>query len=163
MDKSKFYFSDGTPFYGIFKEIPMSGMWSKGEEKQPLYTIEEVDTDLPSAHYIYMNSVNEYDAAMKLVPTWAYWKQLLKGSIKVRRQVEDWREEKMLRDQAKAKNLLWEQAEKGNFQAQRVLYESKKEESDLKRQRRNQEERQSKEKDVLEGTLERLSKLKVVK
>lgn len=160
MDKSKFYYSDGVPFHGIFREIPMSGQWIKEEPKAPLYTIAEEDDDLPSAHKIYMNSMNEYDAATQLTPSWSYWTFMLKTSIKIRRMVESWREEKMLRDQMKAKRLLWEQAEKGNIQAQKLLYESKKEEAQLNRVRRQKEQQENKEQDVLEGAYARLKAVK---
>lgn len=158
MDKSDFYFSDGTPFYGIFKEIPMSGVWIKNEDKLPVYTTNEEDGELPSAHKVYMSAMNEYDAALKLVPTWSYWSNMLKQSVKIRRLIETWREEKMLQDQARAKALIWKQAEKGNIQAQKLLYESKKEEAAIRRAEREQHEKHTKEKDTLEGAYERILK-----
>lgn len=160
MDKDKFYFSDGRPFFGIFREIPMSGVWIKEEHKDPVYTILEVDDDLPSAHKIYMESLNEYDAAIKLVPTWSYWTQMIKHSIKIKRLLEAWREEKMLMDQAKAKALLWEQAAKGNISAQKILYESKKEEAEIRRMEREKSYKYENEKNKLE---EAYNRLKVVK
>ena len=162
MDKSKFYYSDGIPFHGIFREIQLSGQYTK-EEKEPLYTILEEDDDLPSAHRIYMESMNEYDAAMKLVPTWTYWNTMLKHSVRIRHQVESWREEKLLRDQARAKAMLWAQAEKGNISAQRVLYESKKEEAEQRRRQSEQNKRSQKEQSVLGEAFEKLGKLELVK
>lgn len=130
MDKSKFYYENGSEFYGIFREIPMSGSNNAiGKIPSPSYTTNEDDDILPSAHKIYMDSMNEYEAAKQLVPTWEFWKNMLKTSIKVRKLVEAWREEKMLKDQAEARRMLWAQAEKGNVSAQKILYESKKEEA----------------------------------
>lgn len=162
MDKSKFYFNNGTPFFGIFRENPVNFHFSL-EQKEPVYTIEEEDNDLPSAHKVYMESMNEYEAAMKLVPSWAFWKQMLRQSVKVRRMLDEWREEKLMKDQAKAKRMLWEQAENGNIQAQRLLFESKKEEAQLRQSERGNRARSEKEKDVLEGALDKITSLKRIK
>lgn len=154
MDTSKFYYLDGSPFHGIFKEIPLTGQYMK-EVKPPVYTVQE-------AHDIYMECMNEYDAALKLTPSWEYWKGMLKASMKVRKVVEDWREEKMFKDQARARALLWEQAEKGNVSAQRILYESKKEEAQQRQAKRSQEKKQAAEQSTLEERYERLTQMKVV-
>ena len=159
MDRSKFYYSDGVPFHGIFREIPMSGQWIKEEPKEPVYTIDTKDTDLPSAHQIYMNSMNEYDAAVKLTPSWEYWQGMLK-SVTIKRMIENWREEKMLKDQAAAREMLWEQAKKGNVSAMKVLYESKKEEAEQKRRMSRAQQEDLRHQQLAEATI---SRLKVVK
>lgn len=155
MDRSKFYYSDGVPFHGIFKEIPMSGQWIKEEPKEPVYTIEVQDSDLPSAHQIYMNSMNEYDAAVKLTPSWEYWQGMLK-SVKIKRMIENWREEKMLKDQAAAREMLWDQAKKGNVSAMKVLYESKKEEAEQKRRLSRAQQEDLRHQQLAEATISRL-------
>lgn len=163
MNKQDFYYSDGVPFHGIFKEIPMSGQWIKEEPKEPLYTTAYEDGDLRSARKVYMDSVNEYEAAIELTPSWEYWVGMLKTCVKIRREVDKWREEKYLKDQAQARRLLWAAAEKGNVSAQRILYEARKEEK-AQQQRAKQEEHQSqKETDMLQDRLARLSELKIVK
>jgi len=162
--KDKFYYGNGTPFHGIFKEIPMSGAQNvPADPMDPLYTIDTEDGDLPSAHKIYMESLNEYDAALKLVPSWPFWRQMLKTSVKIRRLISDWREEKLLKDQAAARAMLWEQAQKGNVSAQRILYESKKEEAEQRRKEKETKSIEAKEQSVLEARLERLTNLKAVK
>lgn len=141
----------------------MSGVWIKGEEKEPVYTISEEDGELPSAHKIYMQSMNEYDAAMRLVPTWSFWTQMIKHSIKIKRMLESWREEKMLMDQARARAMLWEQAAKGNISAQKILYESKKEEAELRRVEREKQYKYATEKGKLEDAYKTITTLKAVK
>ena len=161
MDKSGFYYENGNEFYGIFREIPMSGSnHAVGVIPEPTYTIEEQDTDLPSAHKVYMNSMNEYEAAKQLVPSYSFWKSMLKSSIKIRKLIEEWREEKMMKDQAEARKMLWEQAQKGNVTAQRILYESKKEEA---QQRQAQARAAMEDKHQQEMAEKVLGRLKVVK
>jgi hypothetical protein len=141
----------------------MSGQWIKEEPKDPVYTIGYDDTDLPSARKIYMDSVNEYEAAVRLTPSWEYWKGMLKTCIKIRREIDKWREEKYQKDQAEARRLLWEAAQKGNVSAQRILYEARKEEK-AQQQRAKQEEHQNqKETEMLQDRLARLTELKLAK
>ena len=161
MNKSNFYYENGNEFYGIFREIPMSGSNNAvGVIPPPSYTLEEEDTDLPSAHKIYMESMNEYEAAKQLVPTYAFWKNMLRTSVKIRKLVEEWREEKMMKDQAQARRMLWEQANKGNVTAQRILYEAKKEEA---QQRAMQARAMREDKYQQEMAEQVLGRLKVVK
>ena len=163
MNKQDFYYSDGVPFHGIFREIPLSGQWIKNEPKNPVYTTHYEDTDLPSAHKIYMSSLNEYDAAMKLVPSWEWWKNMLKICIRNRRQIDEWREEKYQKDQAEARELLWHAARKGNVSAQRILYEARKEEQQQKIRDRKQETESVRETEMLQDRLARLTELKLAK
>jgi len=161
MDKSNFYYENGNNFYGIFREIPMNGANNVvGVIPEAVYTILEEDDTLPSAHKIYMNSMNEYEAAKQLVPTWDYWKEMIKASLKIRRMIEAWREEKMLKDQAEARRMLWEQASKGNVSAQKILYESKKEEQ---QQRQAQARAAMEDKHQQQMAEQVLGRLKVIK
>lgn len=163
MDKSKFYFSDGVPFHGIFRGVPLSGLWIKEEPKDPVYNIEPEDDDLPSAKKIYMESMNEYEAAIALTPSWEYWKNMLKTSVKVRRLIDDWREEKFQKDQAAARRMLWDAAKKGNVSAQRILYEARKEEQQQKLRQKKEVTQTIRETEMLEDRLARLTELKLVK
>lgn len=158
----RFHYEDGMPFYGIFREIPMSGQTTK-EYKPALYTIAEQDDDLPSAHRIYMNSQTEYDAALKLTNSWDYWKGMLRTSSKIRKVIEEWREEKMLKDQTVAKKMLWEAAENGNASAQRILYEAKKEEREMAARQKVKNKKAEKESAMLQDRIDRLTELKAVK
>lgn len=163
MNKSDFYYSDGVPFHGIFREVALSGQWIKEEPKPPVYTILEEDNDLPSAHKVYMHSMNEYEAAMQLVPSWEYWKNMLKTCVKIRRVVEKWREEKYQKDQAEARRLLWEAAKKGNVSAQRILYEARKEEKAQQIRAKEEESQSQKETEMLQDRIARLTTLQIAK
>lgn len=161
MNKDSFYCENGREWYGIFREIPLNGANNiEGSVPPPSYTVNEEDDDLPSAHKIYMDSMNEYEAAKALVPTWEFWKNMLKFSVKIRRLIEGWREEKMLKDQAAARRMLWEMAQKGNVSAQRILYESKKEEA---QQRQAQARAAMEDRHQQEMAEKVLGRLKVVK
>lgn len=163
MNKNDFYYSDGTPYHGIFDEIPMSGQYTKDEQKSALYTIEYEDTHLPSARKIYLECVNEFEAASRLVPNWEFWKNMLKTCVKIRRVVEQWREEKYQMDQAEARRLLWEAAKKGNVSAQRILYEARKEEKEQQQRVKAQTEQLTRETEMLQDRLARITELKAIK
>lgn len=86
-----------------------------------------------SAAAIYRSCVDEYDAAMQIVESWAHWKMLLGLDWFVNGAdlggydfdgIKSWREEMALRDASRSKALLQEQAENGNVAAQRYLNES---------------------------------------
>lgn len=162
MNKEDFYHLDGSPWHGIFREIPLSGQWHK-EEKFPLYTTRQDDDDLPSAHKIYMAALNEFDAATQLTPSWEYWKGMIKTCVKIRRVIEVWREEKYQRDQMRARALLWKAAETGNVTAQRILYEAKKEERQQRLIERKEYDQVSQDAEMLQERLARLTELKAVR
>lgn len=81
---------------------------------------------------IYRNSVDEYDAAIKLLGSWPHWEMLLKldwfmngtevgGTIF--EGVKAWREEMSKRDASKAKEQLQKAAVEGNIAAQKYLHD----------------------------------------
>lgn len=162
MDKSKYYYEDGMQFNAIFREISLPGQYMK-EKKDPLFTINPEDDDLPSAYKIYMESVNEYEAATKICPSWDFWKNMLKSSPRVRKVIDEWREEKYLKDQAAARRLLWDAAEKGNVSAQRILYEARKEEKQQAQRAKRAEQESIREQEMLQDRLARLTELKIAK
>lgn len=152
MGLDKFYYKNGTPFYWLFEEVPVIGHHTL-ERKEPVWPEGH-------GHKVYMESMNEYEAAIKLCPSYDFWKNMLKTSSKVNRLIEEWRDEKMLMDQARAKKLLWEQAEKGNVSAQKILYEQKREEAEQKNRQRKAVKEEQKHQEIAENVL---SRLKVVK
>jgi hypothetical protein len=116
---------DGRPRFDIFYEIG-----TKGTEFA-LYTMKEEPTHgLPSAYLIYMTSASEHEAAMKLVGSWSHWKRLITSprflteprACSTWTGLETWREEKEIKDVAKAYQLLKESAELGNVQAQKEIW-----------------------------------------
>lgn len=99
------------------------------ENYQPLYTLKEQNTGLPSAYQIYMGSVDEYDAAMKLLGSMRHWRRLcgLKWFVDGIPAVgfdglKSWRKDMEMRDKSKAKKQLLESAEAGSVSAQRAFY-----------------------------------------
>jgi len=123
-DRSHLKDSMGRYRINIFREI--------GDRAGPaLYTMHEVPKDgLPSAYQIYMYSNSEYEAAMKLVGSWAHWLKLLdsnkfmNGNGELWTGLKTWREEKETKDKALAYTLLKSSAADGNVQAQKILFEN---------------------------------------
>lgn len=86
-----------------------------------------------SLKQIYMNSVDEYDCAMKAFNSWDNWVYLLKdqyfmnGPGKTKNNwagIAQWREEKRLSDQSMAKRTVIDLAARGNFAAAKMLYDN---------------------------------------
>lgn len=95
----------------------------------PVYTMRGYDRKgCQSAYQIYMNSTNEYEAAMKIVGDMRHWRKLcgLKWFMEGNERqsfdgLNQWREDKAMKDQAEAISQLKEQAENGNVNAQKTL------------------------------------------
>lgn len=114
---------------------------------EPVYSLRSYDNGgLPSAYQIYMNSINEYEAAMKLVGCMRHWRRLC--SLKwfmdgIEEQQFDglaqWRIDKAAKDQAEALYLLKANAEKGNVTAQRTLLEASKQSKEVGRPKKDKE------------------------
>lgn len=88
-----------------------------------------------SVYKMYMESVDEYDAAMKILGDWGHWELLCEnkwfmeghqyGSLKLPG-VKDWREHMRMRDESIAKGQLLKEAQNGSVQAQKIIYEASK-------------------------------------
>lgn len=131
-DKDRSILKDSMGRYrtNIFLEFNTS----RHGDMPPLYTMrDEPCKGLPSAYKIFMTSESEYEAAIKLVGSWAHWQRLLKCRPFMEGPVdafswtglEAWREEKSIQDQARAFNQLKVAANEGNVQAQKLIYEGK--------------------------------------
>jgi len=104
-------------------------------EFEPLYTMQPHEVQkggktYPSAYQVYMHSVDEYDAAMKLVGNMTHWRKLMgcdwfmKGGIaNIASGLEDWRKDMQERDKSAAKKTLIEAQADGNVTAARYLHE----------------------------------------
>ena len=112
----------------LFSETVAFGV----EEKYPpLYTLRNRDYNgLPSAYLIYMASVDEFDAAIKLVGSMAHWRRLLetpwflKGNDKTTWEgLEIWRQDMALRDMSTAKRELISSAGKHDTSSARKLFD----------------------------------------
>lgn len=102
------------------------------EKYPPVYTMREKSRHgCPSAYEIYMDSANEYEAAMKLVGSMRHWRRLcglkwfMEGDDeKAFDGLKEWRKDKQLKDQAEQIKLLREQAEGGSVTAQKILLDA---------------------------------------
>lgn len=107
---------------------------SKKAGYEPVYTLRPYEyKGLPSAYQIYMNSANEYEAAVNLVGNTRHWNKLsalnwfLEGNENGGWDgLRQWRLDKMAKDEAEALNLLRINAEKGNVSAQKALLDAAK-------------------------------------
>lgn len=101
------------------------------KDVDPVYTLKDYEHNgLPSAYQVYMHSIDEYDAAMKLVGSMRHWEKLCgtkwfmeEGTVPGHRGLKAWREDMALRDRSHAKALLMAEAEKGSVTAQKTLME----------------------------------------
>lgn len=101
------------------------------QKYDPLYTLREQSKDgLPSAYQIYMHSIDEADAALKLVGSLAHWRRLcglkwfMEGAQEMGHEgLIQWREDMRARDATAAKRVLQDQASTGNVAAARKLYD----------------------------------------
>lgn len=128
-DKSVLKYPTGRSRMNLFHEFNISAH----EEYPPMYTMrEEPHRGLPSAYLIYMTSESEYEAAMKLFGSWSLWKkyenqkQFLTGPLTAGigwTGLAAWREEKEIRDAAKAYTQLKASAETGNVTAQKEIWQ----------------------------------------
>jgi hypothetical protein len=127
-DFKKLYSSEGVfAFNKMFWE--KHDLAATRKDLPPLFTLKlEPHKGLPSAYQIYMDSVDEYDAATKLAPNMKVWDTLVNcnwfregdprhahDGLKV------WREHMKARDASLAKKILQEQAKEGNITAAKTL------------------------------------------
>jgi len=97
---------------------------------KPIFSLrEEGARGLPSAHKMYMEAIDEYDAAMRIVGNMRHWHKLLatgwftKGRPELGHSgLNTWRNEKQLRDESEAKAVLIKAAKDGSVAAARILY-----------------------------------------
>jgi hypothetical protein len=96
---------------------------------EPLYSLRETEKDgKPSAYLIYMNSVDETEAALKLVGSLAHWRRLcglkwfVEGSEAMGHEgLIQWRDDMKLRDASRAKEQLMLAATAGSVPAATTL------------------------------------------
>lgn len=90
---------------------------------------ERDDREVISAYRIYMESVDEYDAAMRIVGSLEHWRKLcslkwfMDGIPGRAEGLKQWRKDMKARDASTAKKLLMAKASEGNVQAARYLHE----------------------------------------
>ena len=112
----------------LFEETCISAR-NKDPNFQALYSLKEYPTsNTPSAYQIYINSVDETEAALKLVGSLSHWRKLcsLKWFLTGRKDVGfegllQWRQDMWERDRSSAKKVLIKLAAEGNVTAARTL------------------------------------------
>jgi len=132
-DFKKLYGSNGNYSYrAMFWELSTPAV---REKYPPVFTLKlEEHEGLPSAYQVYMDSVDEYDAAQKLAPNMKIWDDLVNAKwffdgmpTHAHQGLKSWREHMKARDESLAKKVLLEQTRDGNVAAAKsVLAESKK-------------------------------------
>lgn len=90
-------------------------------------------TTLISAYQVYMDSVNEYEAAMRLVGDMEHWRKLcetewflngiFQGQIQITNGLRHWREDHSMKREAEALRALEAARDDGNVQAAKYLHE----------------------------------------
>jgi len=109
--------------------------FTSSSDFEPIYTMKSHTVvkdgkEYPSAYQVYMNSVDEYDAAMKLVGSMAHWKTLTEcewfmrgGAPGIPLGLESWRDAMKQRDASAAKEALLAAQADGNVAASKYLHE----------------------------------------
>ena len=98
----------------------------------PLYTARSGKTYV-SLPYLFRNSNSEYDCAIEMLGNWEHWKKLcglewfMTGSIMNAQftGLNDWRAEKELAEESRAKQVILQAIEEGDLQAAKFLYDKK--------------------------------------
>lgn len=99
---------------------------------EPLYTARSGKTYV-SLPYIFRNSNSEYDCAIETLGSWEHWKKLcslewfLTGAIMNASftGLNDWRAEKELAEESRAKEVLMKAIDSGDIQAAKFIYDKK--------------------------------------
>lgn len=129
----------------LFLEFKYS---SDSNKYPPFYTLREYEREgLPSAYIIYMTSIDEADAAMKLVGSMHHWRKLctlkwfMEGvATRGFPGLESWRRDMKNRDDTQAKKILMEQAEEGSVSAARALKDYGSQSASKKKKKKGRED-----------------------
>ena len=112
---------------------------------EPIYSLRDYDhKGYLSAYQIYVTSIDEYDAAMKLVGSMAHWRRLCALSWFMNGRpgfegLHQWREDMAARDMTEAKRVMIEQCKENNVSAARGLDKVAKDSVKTKRVPKNAE------------------------
>ena len=119
----------GDNYQFLTKSLFEEWSWDKGEKYPPVFTLKDYDhRGCRSLYQEYMLYESEYEAAIGIFGSWHHW-EVLKACSWFKPYLEAWEAERSLKDKARAKRQLVEQAENGNVTAQRILYGAPPEES----------------------------------
>lgn len=123
------YLTQGLFFEWNKQDAPFS-MRDSGKEE---YYVARSGTKYKSFPYLYRQYADEYEFAIAVLGSWEHWKKLqsadwfLTGNILGSQYsgLNDWREEKLLSDKSKAKQVILEKIQEGDLQAAKFLYGEK--------------------------------------
>lgn len=110
----------------LFEETIQPG---SREKFDPLYSLKEYENrGKPSAYQVYINSVDETEAALKLVSSLAHWRKLcsLRWFMEGRPEIgfeglSQWRQDMAARDALEAKKVILRLSDDGNLNAAKAL------------------------------------------
>ena len=99
---------------------------------EPVY-VSRKGKEYTSVPYLYRNSISEYECAIQLLGSWEHWTKLcaldwfMTGNVMNANYtgLNDWRAEKELAEESKAKAVLMKAIEDGDVQAAKFLYDKK--------------------------------------
>lgn len=87
----------------------------------PVYSLKYYDhKGLPSMYLIYISCATEYEAAMKILGSWRHWKKLCECTF-FKEYLDEWREERTLREESLAKTAILESISGGNVSAAKTI------------------------------------------
>ncbi len=97
--------------------------------RDPVFTVKDYDFNgCKSAYNLYINSIDEYDAAMKMVGSMSHWRKLiatpwfLEGDPDIQFMgLAQWRRDMAARDASVARQLLMENIKKGDMGAAKFM------------------------------------------
>lgn len=94
---------------------------------KPVYTLKDFPyKGYPSMYQVYMDSATEYEAAIRLLGSWKHWKKLSKVGWFKKGYLDDWQEERKLREEALAKTTILESTADGNVSAAKSILDEQK-------------------------------------
>jgi len=126
-DWNKLYAPNGVfAIRKMFRELSTPAMRKK---YPPIFTLKPFEyKGLPSAYQVYMESVDEYDAATKIVPNMKTWDQLKEASWFLNGDLahsfeglKAWREHMKQRDASAAKAALQDKMATGDVTAAKAI------------------------------------------
>lgn len=102
---------------------------SQDPNREPIFTMKDYATKgCISAYDLYMNSVDEGDAAMKMVGCMGHWRKLLRSDWFMNGSPEfgfegltQWRQDMMTRDMTRAKGIYEDRMREGDIQAAKAM------------------------------------------
>lgn len=102
---------------------------SQDKNRHPIFTLKDYDhNDMVSAYNLYMTSIDEYDAATKMVGSMTHWRKLMASSWfmtgdagKNFTGLNSWRKDMQARDASRAKKILIDKVREGDRQAAQFL------------------------------------------